>query len=174
MDEVTRMEVMEAIRARRSIRQYQNRPVAEEVLHEILEAARLAPSARNRQDWRFVVVNDQAQIQRVAAAAGQAFLATAPVIIAGVALEPEGVMRCGVPRYAVDLAIAMTNITLAATALGLGTCWIGSFDQKEVKKILQIPEAYKVVELMPLGYPAEQPAARPRKPLAEVVSYNHF
>lgn len=165
---------MEAIRARRSIRQYQNRPVAEEVLHEILEAARLAPSARNRQDWRFVVVNDQAQIQRVAAAAGQAFLATAPVIIAGVALEPEGVMRCGVPRYAVDLAIAMTNITLAATALGLGTCWIGSFDQKEVKKILQIPEAYKVVELMPLGYPAEQPAARPRKPLAEVVSYNHF
>ncbi|HEY8391239.1 MAG TPA: nitroreductase family protein [Capillibacterium sp.] len=168
------MEVMEAIRARRSIRDYQNRPVPAEILNEVLEAARLAPSARNRQDWRFVVVNNPEQIERVAAAAGQSFLATAPVIIAGVALDPERVMRCGVPAYAVDLAIAMTNITLVATAHGLGTCWIGSFDQEEVKRVLQIPEAYKVVELMTLGYPAEEPAARPRKPLAEVVSYNHF
>lgn len=168
------MEVMEAIRARRSIRQYENRPLPEDVLGEILEAARLAPSARNRQDWRFVVVKDKELIRRVTAAADQPFLATAPVIIAGVALEPERMMRCGVPTYAVDLAIAMTNITLAATAHGLGTCWIGSFDQEEVKRVLHIPEAYKVVQLMPLGYPAEQPEARPRKPLTEVVSYNHY
>ncbi|HHT49637.1 MAG TPA: nitroreductase [Firmicutes bacterium] len=168
------MDVMEAIRARRSIRQYENRPLPEEVLGEILEAARLAPSARNRQDWRFVVVKDEQQVQRVAAATGQSFLATAPVIIAGVGLQPEQVMRCGVPNYAVDLAIAMTNITLAATAHGLGTCWIGSFDQEEVKKVLKIPDTYKVVELMSLGYPAEQPAARPRKPLSEVVSYDYF
>ena len=171
---MNRMHVMQAIKERRSIRAYQKRPLEEDVLVEVLEAARLAPSARNRQEWRFVVVKDEAQIQRVAAAAGQPFIGTAPVIIAGVALNPERVMRCGVPTYAVDLAIAMTNITLAATAQGLGTCWIGSFDQEGVKRVLQIPDSCKVVQLMPLGYPAENPEARPRKPLSEVVSYNHF
>jgi nitroreductase len=165
---------MEAISARRSIRQYQKRKIDEETLTKVLEAARLAPSASNRQEWRFVVVKDETLVRRIAAAAGQSFLATAPVIIAGVALGPERVMRCGVPTYAVDLAIAMTNITLAATAHGLGTCWIGSFDQEEVKRVLQIPAQYKVVELMPLGYPAENPPAKPRKAFNEVVSYDHF
>jgi nitroreductase len=169
------MDVMTAVRGRRSIRQYQNREIEEAVLTEILEAARLAPSANNRQDWRFVVVKDKALIERLAVAAfGQSFLATAPVIIAGVALQPDRVMRCEVPTYAVDLAIAMTQITLAATAHGLGTCWIGSFNQEETKKILQIPAACKVVQLMPLGYPAETPAARPRKPQTEVIAYDHF
>ncbi|HBR35016.1 MAG TPA: nitroreductase [Firmicutes bacterium] len=169
------MDVMAAIRGRRSVRQYQNREIKEAVLTEVLEAARLAPSANNRQEWRFVVVKDKALIERLAvAAAGQSFLATAPVIIAGVALQPDRVMRCEVPTYAVDLAIAMTQITLAATAQGLGSCWIGSFDQEETKKILQIPASCKVVQLMPLGYSAETPAARPRKPQTEVVSYDHF
>ena len=169
------MDVMAAIRGRRSIRQYQNRGIEEEVLTEVLEAARLAPSANNRQEWRFVVVKDKALIERLAVAAnGQSFLTTAPVIIAGVALQPDRVMRCGVPTYAVDLAIALTQITMAATAHGLGTCWIGSFNQEEVKRILQIPATCKVVQLMPLGYPAENPTARPRKPQTEVVSYDHF
>lgn len=172
--EVNTMHVMQAIKERRSIRAYQNRPVAEDTLAQVLDAARLAPSARNRQEWRFVVVKDGAQIRRVAEAAGQPFIGTAPVIIAGIALNPERVLRCGVPTYAVDLAIAMTNITLAATALGLGTCWVGSFDQEAVKRVLRIPVECKVVELMPLGYPAEEPAARPRKPLTEVVSYDYF
>jgi nitroreductase len=171
---VNKMHVMQAIEQRRSIRQYQDRPVEEATLAQVLEAARLAPSARNRQEWRFVVVKDAAQIQRVAEAAGQPFIGTAPVIIAGVALDPERVMRCGVPTYAVDLAIAMTNITLAATAHGLGTCWIGSFDQEEVKRVLRIPADCKVVELMPLGYPAESPEPRPRKPITEIVSYDYF
>lgn len=172
--EVNTMHVMQAIKERRSIRAYQNRPVAEDILAQVLDAARLAPSARNRQEWRFVVVKDGAQIRRVAEAAGQPFIGTTPAIIAGVALNPERVLRCGVPTYAVDLAIAMTNITLAATALGLGTCWVGSFDQEAVKRVLRIPAECKVVELMPLGYPAEEPAARPRKPLTEVVSYDYF
>lgn len=168
------MHVLQAIKERRSIRQYQNRPVGEATLQQILEAARLAPSARNRQEWRFVVVKDAEQIRRIAEAAEQPFIGTAPVVIAGVALNPERVMRCGVPTYAVDLAIAMTNITLAATAFGLGTCWIGAFDQEAVKRILRIPTDCKVVELMPLGYPAECPEARPRKPLSEIVSYDYF
>ena len=168
------MDVMQAIKERRSIRKYQDRPVEEKVLTEILEAARLAPSANNRQDWRFVAVKDREQIDKLVSATGQSFIGTAPIVIAGVALNPERVMRCEVPAYAVDVAIAMTNITLAATANGLGTCWIGSFDQAEVKRILKIPEEYKVVQLMPLGYPDEKPEVRSRKPLAEVVSYDNF
>lgn len=168
------MDVMQAIKERRSIRKYQNRAVEEKVLTEVLEAARLAPSANNRQDWRFVAVKDRGQIDKLVSATGQSFIGTAPIVIAGVALNPERVMRCEVPAYAVDVAIAMTNITLAATANGLGTCWIGSFDQEEVKRILKIPEEYKVVQLMPLGYPDEKPEARSRKPLVEVVSYDNF
>jgi nitroreductase len=168
------MDVRQAIKERRSIRKYQNRVVEEKILAEVLEAARLAPSANNRQDWRFVAVKDREQIDKLVSATGQSFIGTAPIVIAGVALNPERVMRCEVPAYAVDVAIAMTNITLAATANGLGTCWIGSFDQVEVKRILEIPEEYKVVQLMPLGYPDEKPEARSRKPLAEVVSYDKF
>ncbi|MBA2132269.1 nitroreductase family protein [Capillibacterium thermochitinicola] len=168
------MDVMAAIRGRRSIRKYESRPLAEETLRQVLEAARLAPSARNRQEWRFVVVRDPSQIRRVTEAAGQPFIGTAPVIIAGVALNPERVMRCGVPTYAVDLTIALTNMMLAATALGLGTCWIGSFDQEEVKRVLAIPAHYMVAGLVPLGYPAENPEARPRKQLSEIVSYDYF
>ncbi|NLM37888.1 MAG: nitroreductase [Firmicutes bacterium] len=168
------MHVMEAIKERRSIRRFQDRPVEEKTLGQLLEAVRLAPSARNRQEWRFVVIKDLDQIRRVAAATGQPFVGTAPVVIAGVALNPERVMGCGVPTYAVDLTIAMTHLVLAATAFGLGACWIGAFDQEEVKRILRIPPACKVVALMPLGYPAEQPEARPRKPLAEIVSYDSF
>lgn len=168
------MDVRQAIKERRSIRKYQNRAVEEKILAEVLEAARLAPSANNRQDWRFIAVKDREQIDKLVSATGQSFIGTAPIVIAGVALNPERVMRCEVPAYAVDVAIAMTNITLAATANGLGTCWIGSFDQVEVKRILEIPEEYKVVQLMPLGYPDEKPEARSRKPLAEVVSYDKF
>lgn len=166
--------MIQAIKERRSIRRYQNRAVEDEILTALMEAVRLAPSGNNRQDWRFIVVKDREQVARVASAAGQSFLATAPVIVAGVALNPDRVMRCGVPAYAVDLTIAMTNLTLAAVAHGLGTCWVGSFIQEKVKRVLNIPEEYKIVELMTLGYPAESPAFRGRKPLDEVVSYDHF
>ena len=168
------MDTLTAIRARRSIRKYRNQPIEPEKLEAILEAARLAPSARNAQLWKFVVVQDQKQRELLATATKYSFIADAPVIIAGVALDPDRVMSCGVPAYAVDLAIAMTNITLAACALGLGTCWIGGFDQDIARKALGVPEKYKIVELMPLGYPAENPQPRQRKDLAEIVCYDRF
>lgn len=168
------MDTLTAIRARRSIRKYRNQPIEPEKLKAILEAARLAPSARNAQLWKFVVVQDQKQRELLATATKYSFIADAPVIIAGVALDPDRVMSCGVPAYAVDLAIAMTNITLAACALGLGTCWIGGFDQDIARKALGVPEKYKIVELMPLGYPAENPQPRQRKDLAEIVCYDRF
>lgn len=168
------MDVRQAIAERRSVRSYKTAPVEEEVLRGILEAARLAPSASNRQEWRFIAVRERGKIEALAAAAGQPFIGTAPVVIAGVSLNPTRVMRCGVPTYAVDVAIAMTQITLAATAAGLGTCWIGAFDQEEVKRILGVPDACKVVELMPLGYPADQAETKSRKAFGEVVSYEGF
>lgn len=168
------MELMQAIRERRSVRKYENREIPEEILTEILEAARLAPSAKNAQLWRFIAVKDPAQRKKLAEASGQPFMAAAPVIIAGVSLDPVRVMHCGVPAYAVDVAIAMTDISLAAAARGIGSCWIGYFDQEEAKTILGIPAEYKIVELMPLGYSADETPRRGRKPLTEVVSFDRF
>jgi len=96
------------------------------------------------------------------------------VVIAAVALQPEYVMRCEVPAYAVDLAIAVDHMTLVAVEEGLGTCWIGAFYQDEVKRILNIPREYKVVALLPLGFPADTPGEKYRKPLNEIVCYEVF
>jgi len=168
------MDVMQAIRERRSVRAYQDKPIPDALLTEILEAARLAPSGSNRQEWRFIAVKDAEQRRKLANAAGQPFVGEAPAVIAGVSLNPTRMMSCQVPNYAVDVAIAMTSITLAAAARGLGTCWIGAFNQEEAKKVLHIPPQYKIVELMPVGYPADQPGQKSRKPFAEVVAYDTF
>lgn len=168
------MDVSNAIQARCSIRGYKDKEIPEAVLNKILEAARLAPSAGNRQEWKFVVVRDIERRQALALAAGQDFVAEAPVVIAAVSLAPTGVMSCEVPTYAVDLAIAVDHITLQAAELGLGSCWIGAFSQKEVKKILNIPEQYKVVALLPIGYPDTPPGPKVRKSFDEIVCYETF
>jgi nitroreductase len=165
------MEVFEAIRTRKSVRSYIGRAVEKEKLARVLEAARMAPSASNRQEWRFVVVTDREKRRRLAEeAAGQRFLAEAPVVIAACAESDGRLMRCGQVSYAIDVAIAVDHLTLAAAAQGLGTCWIGSFDPAAVRKILGIPEEIIVVELLPLGYPAEpRPIAKSRLPLETIV-----
>lgn len=169
------MDLYECIRVRYSVRAYHDKDIPDEVLRRILEAARLAPSASNRQDWKFIIVKDPELKQQVAQAARhQMFIAQAPVIIAGVSLNPDRLMSCEVPAYAVDLGIAMEHIALAAVAEGLGTCWIGDFSQNRVKELLKVPEEYKVVELMPLGYPADKPRVKVRKSLEEIISYDKF
>ncbi|MEA1964490.1 MAG: nitroreductase family protein [Candidatus Aerophobetes bacterium] len=169
------MEVKQAIQKRRSVRSYEKRAVPEEKIKRVLEAARLAPSASNRQLWKFIVVRDETRRQEIAkAASNQSFIAEAPVVIAAVGLDPDSLMRCGVPRYAVDLAIAVDHMTLAAVEENLGTCWIGSFSQEKVKKMLNIPEKYKVVALLPLGFPADKPKVKSRRSLKEIVCYETF
>jgi len=122
------MDVLTAIRERRSIRQYTDQPVEPDKLHKILEAARLSPSASNRQDWKFIVVQDRHTLLRlVEACNGQAFVGQAPVFIAACSTNPGGMMSCGQPRDAIDLSIAMSYLILEAHELGLGTCWLGSF-----------------------------------------------
>ena len=168
------MDVYEAIKVRRSIRAYQAKPVPEDVLNRVLEAARLAPSARNRQEWRFIVVREEKTRRALAEAAnGQDFLAQAPACLAFCATKLH-VMGCGVDAGIVDTSIPLAYVTLAAAAEGLGTCWLGAFDQDAVREVLGVPDGALVVGLTPLGYPAEKPAARPRKPAGEVISFERW
>jgi len=168
------MNLMQVIRARRSIRNFLDKSVEEEKLLAVLEAGRLAPSAKNMQDWRFIVVRDSATRQRLAEAArDQQFVAQAPVVIAACGTS-DLVMTCGQPAYAIDVAIALDHMTLAAASLDLGTCWIGAFYEEKVKEILGVPQEVRVVALLPLGYPAEEPSPRPRKTLDEVIAWEHW
>jgi len=169
------MNVIETIERRRSVRVYQARSIPEKKLKKILQAARLAPSARNLQSYKFVVVRDPWLRKRLSEeATAHSFIGQAPVIIVGVTLDPEYVMPGGVPAYPVDLAIALDHMTLVAVQEGLGTCWIGGFFQDKVKQILNIPEKYKAAALLPLGYPGENPGQTPRKPLEELICYDSF
>lgn len=168
------MTVMEAIQQRFSVRSYEDRAVEPEKLQRIMEAARLAPSASNRQEWRFVVVQDPERRKAVAAAAGQPFIGTAGAVIVACAADTSRIMRCGLPCHPIDLAIALEHIALQATAEGLGTCWIGSFDQQAVKDIIAAPDEAVVVELMPLGYPAVDAPPKNRLALEEIVLHEKW
>ena len=140
----------------------------------ILEAARQAPSAKNLQDWRFVVVTGREAKQKVAIAANsQTFIGTAGAIIIGCTICQD-TMRCGQAIGPIDLAIAMEHICLQATELGLATCWIGSFYPDQVRPIVGIPENITVVELMALGYPADEPREHHREPLEKLVSFERW
>ncbi|MBP7088490.1 MAG: nitroreductase family protein [Candidatus Omnitrophica bacterium] len=150
------MDVYAAIKKRRSIRKYKKKAVNKKDLRKILAAAKEAPSASNRQEWRFIVVKDEQKKQLLyEAAKKQEFIKEAPIILACCADTDGHIMTCGQACYPIDLAIAIDHMTLAAISLGLGTCWVGAFYEDQVRKILNIPEKIRVVELLALGYPAE-------------------
>lgn len=158
------MDVFEAIRTRRSVREYSPEPIPNEKLEAIFQAARVAPSAGNRQPWRFVVVQDLNRKRALAEAANnQTFLEDAAVIVAAV-----GDSEASIRWHDKDPMIALEHMVLAATALGYGTCWIGAFDEDAVKRLLKIPAKMKVVALLPIGIPSETPAPSPRKKLSEI------
>lgn len=150
------MTVEEAIKTRKSVRSYSKKAVEKEKIQEILDAARLAPSAGNRQEWRFVIVTEEEIRKKLSvAAAGQVFVSMAPCVIACCADTDFHRMRCGQLTYPIDVAIAIDHITLRAVELGLGTCWIGAFYEDRVKEIVNIPENIKVVALLAVGYPED-------------------
>ena len=168
------MTVLEAIRQRYSCRVYQDKPIEQEKLESIFEAARLAPSAKNLQDWRFVVVTDEAAKHRLAEAANnQRFLAKAGAIIIACSISTE-VMRCGQAVGPIDVAIALEHIALQATALGLATCWIGSFYPDKVRPIVAIPEDVAIIELMAVGYPADSRKEPRRESIQEILCYERW
>jgi nitroreductase len=169
------MDFLQLVKSRYACRVYQPRPVEPEKLLRVLEAVRLAPSGSNRQPWKFILVHDPDIKQRlVRACANQLFVATAPVVVAGCGLMPDRIMSCGIPGDPVDVAIALEHLSLAATTEGLATCWIGAFSQDEVRDVLGIPPCTKVIELMALGYPADSPRLKTRKPLSDIIAVDRW
>ena len=168
------MDVYEAIRKRKSVRRYKDKEVEQEKLTRILEAARLAPSASNKQEWRFVVVQDKEKRQKLSEAArGQKFVAEAPVVIACCAETDNHEMTCGQLCYPIDVSIAIDHMTLIAVEEELGTCWIGAFYEDKVKSILNIPANIRVVELLTLGYPTDDSVKeKSRLSLEKIVKWN--
>ena len=170
------MDIYETIMTRKSVRAYQSREVPDEVLERILNGARLAPSANNFQEWRFVVVRERDTREKlVEAACRQTFVSQAPVVLACCAETDNHVMKCGQPCYPIDVAIAIDHITLCAAAEGLGTCWIGAFYEDEVKRLLRIPPEIRVVALLPLGYPQNPaPVRKLRRSLERIVCHEYW
>jgi len=173
------MEFYEVIRTRRSIRSYRPDPIPEDVLNRVLESVRIAPSGSNRQPWEFIIVKDEElKKQMVPVCGNQNFIAEAPLIIVacGYNIHYNRGGYMGEMSMLVDVSIAFTHLVLAARAEGLGTCWIGSFNNEDVKKTLNIPKDVNVVAITPLGYPKYEGFAEPsrRKSISEIVSIDKF
>ena len=150
------MDVFEAIKKRRSIRGYLDKEIESDKLTQILEAAREAPSANNKQEARYIIVKDKETREKLCEAAkGQVFVKEAPVVIACCAKTDNHVMTCGQLCYPIDVAIAIDHMTLAAADLGLGTCWVCAFDAALCRQILNLPDHLEPIALLPLGYPAD-------------------
>jgi nitroreductase len=169
------MDVSTAISQRSSVRAYKTTDVEEDKLKKVLEAARLSPSASNRQDWKFIVVKSKETKKKLAKAAfGQSFIGEAPVVIVACGMDSEAVMGCGQPTHTVNVSIACAFMILQAYELGLGTCWIGAFNEDETRKILNNPEHVRVVAVIPLGYPNQPTSKKIRKNLNEIICYEKY
>ncbi|MCM8815470.1 MAG: nitroreductase family protein [Candidatus Omnitrophica bacterium] len=174
------MDFYQVIKTRRSVRAYKRDEIPQDVLERVLNAARIAPSGSNRQPWKFILIKDRERKRQLAELCHhQSFIAQAPVVIAGcgrnIHYNRGGWM--GDCSVIVDVAIAFDHLTLAARAQGLGTCWIGSFDNEGIKKYLGIPDDYNVVALTPVGYPEDDSAfceTQDRLPLQEIVFYEQW
>ncbi len=172
------MDCIEAIMTRRSIRKYQDQKIHQEDLTIILEAGRWAPSAGNYQPCHFVVVDDANKRKELQEAAyGQEILNTAPLVIV-VCADPQRVSDYGERGMKLwcllDCANAAENMLLAAHALGYGSCWMGGFSESGVKKVLGLPDNFRVMALLPIGKAAEEPTPPARRPLAEIVHRNQW
>ena len=179
------MDLLKVIHERRSVRRYRREAVPEEILVEILDAARFSPSWSNTQTWRFIVVKDQEIKEKLQAAlrpnnpALDTFVET-PLLICVVAQRGVSGFHKRQPAtdkgdwFMFDAALAMENLVLAAWNFGLGTCHVGAFDAAKVEEILEVPAGYSIVEITPLGYFDGVPSVTPRKPLKEIVFADHF
>ncbi|HRR95271.1 MAG TPA: nitroreductase family protein [Candidatus Ratteibacteria bacterium] len=174
------MDFYEVIKTRRSVRNYKDESISEDVLKRVLNAARIAPSGSNRQPWQFILIRESERKKKmVKLCEGQKFVAEVPVLIVacGENIHYNRGNWMGDYSMLVDVAIAVDHLTLAARAEGLGTCWIGSFDNEGIKKFLEIPEDINVVAVIPIGYPLYSDVFKEnnnRKPLEEIVFYEKW
>ncbi len=170
------MEFTQLISNRYSVRSYKADPVEEDKLQTVLEAARLAPTAANRQPFKLLVLHTAGRETELGGLYHHTWFIQAPVLIIACGIPSQGWVRGydGTNFTSFDLAIAMDHLILAATELGLGTCWIASFDAKVVRQILSLPDEVDPVVLTPLGYPADGPGPKTRKPLSDLVRYEKW
>ncbi|MBM4319682.1 MAG: nitroreductase [Deltaproteobacteria bacterium] len=164
------MDFFELIHIRRSVRAYEPRPVPEELLQQLLEAARLAPTAANRQPFRIAILPTAGREAELGRIYGKPWFTQAPLVIGMLALPEQGWRRMDGKSYAdVDATIAMDQLILAAASLGLGTCWVAAFDPVAAREVLRLPAGVEPLAFTPLGYPADTPRTRQRKPLEELL-----
>ena len=164
------MSLIDYILSRRSIRNYEKREIPEKTINQILKTGQNAPSAANKQPFHFIILKDQ-EIKKKISTTFSRFIKDVPIVIVGCANEKALITG----KWAViDTTIAMQNMVIAAWTLGVGSCWIGSFNEKKVKQLLKIPDKWKVVALITLGYPAEKPKQRKKKTTEEIFSQNTF
>ena len=173
------MDIFQVIRDRRSIRKFKDTPVDRKKIEQVLDAARLAPSWKNLQCWRFLVLTNPARKEALSFAfsddnPGKKAISQAPAAIVACADPAESELSHGIEYYVADASIAFEHICLAAHALGLGTCWLGLFDEDVMKTNLKIPDNMRVVGVTPLGYPDQDPKPRPRKELSEIAFFDEW
>lgn len=170
------MDFYDVIKKRKSIRKYMPKSVEPEKLERIFQAARYAPSWKNLQCWRFMAIDDKEVIAQVKTACDdwnqKLITDEVPMLMVLLAIEEDSGVRDGKAYYLLDSGLAMEHLMLAAANEGLGTCWMGLFNEEKTKNILNVPDGVRVVAISPLGYPAEDPALRPRKELSEIIYKN--
>jgi len=168
------MNVFEAIKTRRSVRKYKPQPIPEDHLKQIMTAAQLAPSAGNRQPWRFILVKDpDTKKQLGTAARNQTWISDAGVIVAALAMDKKNPEIS--ERWAErDVMTAVEHMVLAAWELGYGTCWIGAFNEDQVKELLKVPKEMTVINLLPIGVPDQTPEPKGRKTIEELFHLDRY
>lgn len=170
------MSIMDIVRKRYSVRSYLNKPVEKEKILEILEAGRLSPSAHNNQPRHYIVITDSEVKSKMSEIYRGKWLMDAPVIIAACGDHSKSWKRKdGKDHCDIDIAIAVDHMALAATDMGLGTCWVCAFDSELCHKLLELPVEYEVTALLTLGYPMEENGPeKNRYELNDVISWNKF
>jgi nitroreductase len=167
--------VLNSIKKRFSVRKFTVQKIEQEKMDEVLEAARMAPSARNIQPWKFVVITDAEKREKLTEVCkGQTFVSQATATIAVCVNNLDYKMTCGFRGAVIDAAIAGEHIALQAAELGLGSCWIGAFHQDKLRQLIDLPAEYEAVALLPIGYPDTNKGNRNLKDKQEVISYNSF
>ena len=169
------MDFFDLINQRYSVRAYKTDPVEDKKLQQVLDAAHLAPTAANRQPIQFVVIHTagrESDLKRIYSAE---WFRKAPLVICACAVSSQAWSRMDKKNYSeVDVTIAMDHLILAATNLGLGTCWVAAFDPEAAREVLGLPEGVEPIAFTPIGYPSDLPRPKKRKPLSDLIRYEHW
>ena len=169
------MDMLREIEKRQSVKKFRGEKLDKEQVERILEAGRQAPSAKNRQPWRFIIIDDEELKGRIKTASfNQEHVGEAPVIIAACSTNIDYRMPNGHLSYPIDISIAVSFMMVQAEHEGLGTCVVTTYDEQEVKDLLTVPYSMKVVMLLLIGYPMDKPLPELRKPLSSIIAYNHW